>query len=368
MKKTLVYLNHDCFTDTDCTVLHYLAKSFYVVWYYIYKPQEKMRMPRQKAQDYADRGGIELRLRETTLRLRDLRQIFFYNGIINEINEIHPDLVFHCDTSPYFTVLMKVRCSCRNVVFGIHDAKPHSYKFTISRLLESVGMPLARKTYKRFVTFSQNQHDLLLTAFGIHSTMLGMSCKDLGKPSLSASPITEGVKILFFGSINLYKGLDLLIKAMEKLRSEGITNLSLTIAGKGDYWKECEKMIVTKEMYNLNVRFIENCEIPDLMSSHHFLALPYRDATQSGPLAIAIAYELPIIAPRFGCFVETHNDKSAIIYDQGDIKSALCRVAALTQEQYAAMKSECKAVKEMFSEERIAQNYINYFNRVIDGI
>ena len=59
------------------------------------------------------------------------------------------------------------------------------------------------------------------------------------------------------------------------------------------------------------------------MSSHHFLALPYRDATQSGPLATAIAYELPILAPRFGYFMETYTDDSAILYKHGDIENAL---------------------------------------------
>ena len=37
MKRTIVYLNPDFFTDTDLTVLKYLAEKYRVVWYYIYE-------------------------------------------------------------------------------------------------------------------------------------------------------------------------------------------------------------------------------------------------------------------------------------------------------------------------------------------
>ena len=40
MKKTLVYLNPDCFTDTDLTVLKHLTNDFRVVWYYIHESKK----------------------------------------------------------------------------------------------------------------------------------------------------------------------------------------------------------------------------------------------------------------------------------------------------------------------------------------
>ena len=164
--------------------------------------------------------------------------------------------------------------------------------------------------------------------------------------------------------INKYKGLDLLISALEQLKSEGICNISLTIAGKGIFWSTCEQLIKTPEMYNLQIRFIDNEEIPDLMSSHHFLVLPYRDATQSGPLATAVAYELPVIAPNFGCFKETYSNKSALLYEQGHIKEALTEVSNMTGDKYEDMRNACKMLKDAYSEEEIAKNYIKCFNGI----
>ena len=153
---------------------------------------------------------------------------------------------------------------------------------------------------------------------------------------------------------------------MEHLRSQGVSNLSLTIAGRGCSWSACKLLIKTQEMYNLQVRFIENNEIPDLMSPHHFLVLPYRDVTQSGPLATAVAYELPVIAPNFGCFSETYTKESAMLYSQGNLVEALKSVADISNEEYQYMKKACNKVKEANSEEHIAENYIHCFNGVMN--
>ena len=81
----------------------------------------------------------------------------------------------------------------------------------------------------------------------------------------------------------------------------------------------------------------------NLMASHHFLVLPYRDATQSGPLATAVAYELPVIAPDFGCFTETYTKDSAILYTQGHLEDALREVSKMSGDTYASMKAACRS-------------------------
>lgn len=364
-KETIVYLNPDSFIDTDCTVLHHLTKEFHVIWFYIYEPNKKMHLTIEQAQMYSEKHGIELHLVISKYRLRDPRNLMFYANVINEINQINPSLIFHSLKSPYWLLLLKTHCNCKKVVLGIHDAKMHSLQFSFSRFFMKYTLEYTIKFHKYHITLSKNQHDLLLALYGIESAMVGMSYKYYGPSQLKIPHISNGIKLLFFGSINLYKGLDILIKALEKLRTQGINNLSLTIAGRGDYWDKCKSFIRTHEMYNLQIRFIENSEIPDLMSSHHFLALPYRDATQSGPLATAIAYEMPILAPRFGYFMETYTDDSAILYKQGDIENALRHISSLSSEQYANLKKNSKKVKDMNTEECVAKRYIDYFKQVI---
>ena len=366
MKRTIVYLNPDCFTDTDLTVLKHLAKEYRVVWYYIHESiKSASKITVAEASAYASANGIELHAVDPKVRNRSLKNLLFYWKIASEINEINPDAVFHCLRDPYWNLAVKYVLKCKNVVLGVHDVQPHSYKMTASKFLEKYSKGLSINVHKHFVTFSANQQKLFKKVYGKDSFMVGMSCKNFGKSSLHVSPVSDGVKLLFFGSINEYKGLDLLISALEKLRAAGMVNMSLTIAGRGISWTTCEPLVKTKEMYNLQVRFIDNNEIPDLMSSHHFLVLPYRDATQSGPLATAVAYELPVIAPNFGCFAETYSNDSAILYPQGHLEEALMKVSRLSVGGYESLKLSCHKVKEANSEERIAENYMQYFNQLM---
>lgn len=369
MKRTVVYLNQDCYSDTDLTVLKHLTKDFHVVWFYIHESiKTTNRISIEQAVVYAKKYDIDIHVKDPKMRYRNPKNLLFYYRIAKEINTIAPDVVFHCMRDPYWSLAVKYVLQCRNVVLGVHDAQTHSYKMTLSRILEKYSKGLSIKVHSHFVTFSTNQQKLFKHIYGIESYMVGMSCKDFGKSSLHVPSVTHGIKLLFFGSINEYKGLDVLISAMEQLRNQGVSNLSLTIAGKGSSWSSCKLLIKTQEMYNLQVRFIENNEIPDLMSSHHFLVLPYRDATQSGPLATAVAYELPVIAPNFGCFAETYSTESAMLYSQGNLIEALKSIAGITNDEYQNMKVACKKVKEANSEERIAENYIHCFNEIINLI
>lgn len=365
--KTIVYLNPDYFTDTDLTVLKYLAKEYKVVWFYIHESiKNNNYITVEQASEYAKNNGLELKVVDPKLRHRNPKNIFFYINVVREINIINPDLVFSCLRDPYWVIAEKLFLKCTNVVLGIHDVKLHSSERSILYVLESFVNNLIITTHRYFVTFSRNQQKLLNDLFGKKSCMVGMSCKDFGKSDLIPSDISKKVKLLFFGGIHKYKGLDLLITELEKLWQKGYTNMSLTIAGNGNYWKYCESLVKTKEIYNLKIHFIDNKDIPDLMSSHHFLVLPYRDATQSGPLATAEAYELPIIAPNFGCFADTYSSESAILYPQGHLDEALIIVSNLTNDKYMQMKHACRKVKDNNSEESIAKNYIQYFNSLMD--
>lgn len=366
-KKTLVNISMDWYIDTDITVLKHLAEEYHVVWFYIYQSHHFMKLSLNDVKAYAEKYGIDLHVVEPHARRRSLKYCAFFFRMADEINQYNPDVVCHAIRDPYWSIAVKTKLKCKNVVLGIHDVLPHSSIFNLSTFLDRRTRTLSIYAHRHIITFSSNQHDLLKKHFHRESYMVGMSCKYQGDSKLVPGPIESSVKLLFFGAIGAYKGLDLLIAALENMRSKGVTNISLTIAGRGEFWKLCEEQIRTKEMYNLQIRFIDSSEIPDLMCSHHFLALPYRDATQSGPLATAVAYQLPVIAPDFGCFAETYSHESAVLYKQGMLEDALLKISQMSSEEYSAMKRACRKVKEAYSEENIAKNYVKAFNGIISN-
>ena len=365
-KPVLVYLNHDTYSQVDDTVLKHLTSSFEVHWFYLYESWKTMRLTVEDVNYYSKINNIIPHLFDCRYRMRDIRNFLYYKQITHDINLINPDIIYHCHRNPYWTLVSAISLKCKNVVLGVHDAQKHSYSFSISKFLETATKSISLWPVKNYITFSSNQHDLFFRKYKKESMMVGMSYKSFGVSEISVQKIDKGVKLLFFGIISKYKGLDQLIDCLEDLYKEGINNLSITIAGRGEFWTECKKHIQTNKLYDLKIRFIENCEIPDLMSSHHFLILPYRDATQSGPLVTAIAYCLPVIAPNYGCFKETYNKNNALLYDPGELKNVLKKASEITQEQYGLMKKQCEIIKELYSEESIAFNYINYFNSLIN--
>ena len=362
----LVYYSPDCFTDTDITVIRHLASHFRVVWFYMYESLQAkvMRYKPEKAKEYAERYGITLEIVDPKMRRRNPKNILFYKRLAKRINNYNPDIVYACSIFPFWTFCYR-HIKCPNKVLGIHDVSLHSYKFSLAKQWIQHNKENWLKRFINIFTFSPNQHDLLKSRLGKDSTMVGMSYKDFGKSEATPPTIDNGVKILFFGTISLYKGLDLFILALEELRQVGVKNLYLTIAGKGESWEECKSLIHTQEMYNLQVRFIDNDEIPDMMSSHHFLALPYRNATQSGPLAAAIGYGLPVIAPDFGCFADTVNEEASVLYKKGELTTALRSISEMTQDDYAKMRRSMLLLREEYSEERIANNYIQAFKNIL---
>ena len=144
----------------------------------------------------------------------------------------------------------------------------------------------------------------------VHFPSLINECICSGKarvPELSR----EKEYILFFGSVDFYKGVDLLIEAFRKLKSN---KQKLVIAGKGD----CNGF-VNKNIIRLN-RYIRDDEINDLFSNASVVVYPYRNATMSGVFSLAMYYSKRIIASDIPFFLQ-YTDKSVSFFKNGDVSS-----------------------------------------------
>lgn len=106
--------------------------------------------------------------------------------------------------------------------------------------------------------------------------------------------------ILFFGRISRYKGLEYLLDALEELQQKGLSP-SVTIAGGGHYDFGVGRFQALSDVNFIN-RYIENDELADLICSAKIVVCPYTDATQSGVLMTAFAFNKPVVATDVGGF------------------------------------------------------------------
>lgn len=106
--------------------------------------------------------------------------------------------------------------------------------------------------------------------------------------------------ILFFGSIELYKGIDLLLEAY--LDSSIKDRHKLVIAGNGSSFDELMK---DKNIIRIN-RFIYNEELAYLFRNSAIVIYPYRSATMSGVLSLAFYFHKRVILSDIPFFKENN--------------------------------------------------------------
>ena len=125
--------------------------------------------------------------------------------------------------------------------------------------------------------------------------------------------------ILFFGFIRDYKGLDVLFNSLKILKAE--TDLRLIVAGefysnREKYLKLAEELGI-KENLLLFTDFIPTSEVKYYFSASDCVILPYRDATQSGIVQIAMNFRKPVIATNVGGLSEViENGKTGFIVEK----------------------------------------------------
>ena len=121
----------------------------------------------------------------------------------------------------------------------------------------------------------------------------------------------EGKRVLlFFGFIREYKGLDVLLEAVESLPEED--NYHLLVVGefyedRAKYQASLDRLTASGRL-TLVDRYVANEEVPLYFSAADLLMVPYLTATQSGVIQIGYAFETPVVATKVGGIPEVVRD------------------------------------------------------------
>ncbi|MCL1822213.1 MAG: glycosyltransferase [Prolixibacteraceae bacterium] len=243
-----------------------------------------------------------------SIPILDTANPFGYGGAARRIAGTNPELLIMRYWMTYFApsegwVARKMKNEGCKVVTIMDNVIPHESKF--------FDKPFTRWFMKQnsgFVVMSESvQRDLLslnpqakfiylrhplYNHFG-QKMNKAEACEKLG--------VEAGKKtLLFFGFIRDYKGLDLLIDAMDRLDK----SFQLIIAGESygsfeKYGKQIKNIHYPERIKVFN-RYISDHEVPLFFSASDVCMLPYKSATQSGITSIAFHFDLPLIATNTG--------------------------------------------------------------------
>jgi glycosyltransferase involved in cell wall biosynthesis len=187
----------------------------------------------------------------------------------------------------------RVLALCHNVL--PHERKPYDVPLT-RRLLRRVDGALVHSAQQ-----AQLARDLAPDT-PVHTAVLPAHLPTPGVPA-SRDPGGEAAdprdRLLFFGIVRPYKGLDVLLAALGK-----IDNVALTVAG--EFWGGVDETRALISSLGLESRvelrpgYVPAADVPGLFANADALVLPYRTATASQNVFMAYEHGIPVIATRAG--------------------------------------------------------------------
>jgi glycosyltransferase involved in cell wall biosynthesis len=129
-----------------------------------------------------------------------------------------------------------------------------------------------------------------------------------------ATPLPEKPAILFFGRILRYKGLDVLLEAMERIWA-ALPGATLTVAGDGEIEPH---PALGDDRVTVRQGHIPEDRVPELIRAASCVALPYLQASQSGVGSRVKPYGRPQVVTDVGGLPELVADGSGLVVPPGD--------------------------------------------------
>ena len=147
-------------------------------------------------------------------------------------------------------------------------------------------------------------------------------------PHLPSRPVPDATareyevrrRLLFFGLIRPYKGLDILLRAL----AAGPPDVSLTVAG--EFWGgERETRALIDELgltdrVDVRAGYVAAADVPALFAACDALVLPYRSATASQNVWLGHEHGVPVIATRVGALaVDIEDGVNGLVVEPGSV-------------------------------------------------
>lgn len=263
------------------------------------------------------------------------------------IKKISPDIIITDTTAP-FTILTFL-FYIKKIILLIHDPFSHSgYKKKWIEIFRNIVF----KKNKVKVIFNNKQYNEFIKKYNLISkdvfcaNLSTFEFMDIYKP-LQNTRNSKNMKILFWGIISQYKGIEYLCEGFKRLNNP---NIELTIAGSGKLYFDISPYLQLNNLTFIH-KYLSNEEIAQLLIDTDIVICPYTDATQSGIIMCAFAYNKPVIATKVGGIPEVVDEKSGILIEPKNIEQIsnailyLYKNPNIIKEMHTYLKNEYNKTK-----------------------
>ena len=218
----------------------------------------------------------------------------------------------------YLVMARALRAGDCRVVALCHNVLPHERRVLdrplMRALLRSCDAAVAHSPEEAALAASMAPTPVEIASLPLH---LPNACSP-GPADLGERPPRN--RLLFFGFVRPYKGLDLLLRALADTKPD----ISLTVAG--EIWAQRDELLKLiadlqlGERVTLTDGYVAAQDVPAYFAAADALVLPYRSGTASQNALIALQFGIPVVASRAGAVAAAIEDGvNGILCNPGDV-------------------------------------------------
>jgi glycosyltransferase involved in cell wall biosynthesis len=298
---------------------------------------------------------------------------FSYGRTARQILKYEPDLLLMRYWMPFFApslgrVARQLKHKGCTVVSIIDNLVPHERTFLdkgLSRwfLKQNHGCIAMSRTVRDDILLLAPKIPYILKAHPLYDHFGAPVPAAQAKKQLGLE--ADRKTLLFFGFIRDYKGLDLLLEAFADLGD----TYQLVVAGEsyGSFEKYDKQIRALPDPSSVKVfnRYIADSEVPAFFSAADVCILPYRTATQSGILAMAYHYEVPlIVTPAGGLAEAVEGPGTGLVAAGTDARSVELAIRKFFSMDRNPYKENIRKEKEILTWEHFAAEITDFANKI----
>lgn len=254
----------------------------------------------------------------------------------------------------------------RKVLLCVHDGEPHTGESSkLTRALRS----RERRYADGLLVFSSSVRQSLCADRRYTTTPIWETVHpafDTSESSVRQLDPSRTAVIGFFGRMSPYKGIGLGVESIAELRRRG-HRVRFHVVGSG---VPGEIAGLDHPDNHVEDRWIHQDEIEQVLSTFDVMLLPYRDASQSGVLAYAMALGIPAVAtPVGGLIQQARESGAALVADEVSPTALADALETLLEEPqlYAELsRNGIAAAKGPYSWSRVATDILDAYRGLID--
>lgn len=267
---------------------------------------------------------------------------FNWISVGRELKKLNPDIVVVRYWIPLMgpclgTILRIIRKNKHTKIICIADnIVPHEKRFGdkwfTSYFIKPVDafILMSEKVLSDLCLFTRNKKAVLVP-HPLYDNFGEKISKEEAREKLAIG--NEQKIILFFGFIRRYKGLDILLEAINEIQNSKfkIQNLKLLVAGefyedRRSYDEQINRLGI-KDHLILHTDFIPDDKVKNYFCAADVVIQPYRNATQSGVTPLAYHFEVPMIVTTVGGLPDMVPDNKVGLVAQPTAESLAEKIA-----------------------------------------